>query len=136
MSEHDHLGSRPGPDLEDIPDIIRRLRERRDRHKQRGRAYRVVYAGAGFTVTLAGLIMFITPGPALVVVPIGLAMLALEFAWAERALHRAVIHAELAKRTAEEATRRQKILSGTATALGVGACVTAVLLWDIPMLPV
>jgi uncharacterized protein (TIGR02611 family) len=136
MSEHDHLGARPGPDFEDIPDIIRRLRERRARHKRRGRTYRIVYAIAGFTVTLIGLIMFVTPGPALVVIPIGLAMLALEFAWAERALHRAVIHAELAKRKAEQATRKEKVLSGIATALGVAAVLTAILLWDIPLVPV
>ncbi|MDZ7828697.1 MAG: PGPGW domain-containing protein [Halofilum sp. (in: g-proteobacteria)] len=41
----------------------------------------------GLTVVLIGLIMFVTPGPGLVVVPIGLAILAIEFVWARRLLH-------------------------------------------------
>jgi uncharacterized protein (TIGR02611 family) len=117
-------------------ELIRRLRERRDRHKERSRIYRAVFAVAGFTVTLAGVIMLVTPGPALVVIPVGLAMLALEFAWAERMLEQAVERAELAKRKAAEATPAQRILSGLATALAIGACVAAALIWDIPLLPV
>lgn len=41
----------------------------------------------GLTVALIGLIMFVTPGPGLVVLPLGLAILALEFVWARRLLH-------------------------------------------------
>ena len=40
----------------------------------------------GATVVLIGLIMLVTPGPALVVVPVGLAILAIEFTWARRLL--------------------------------------------------
>ena len=40
----------------------------------------------GLTVVLVGVVMFVTPGPGLVVVPIGLGILALEFAWARRLL--------------------------------------------------
>lgn len=49
-------------------------------------ARRIVVASVGATVVVIGLIMFVTPGPALVVVPLGLAILALEFAWARRLL--------------------------------------------------
>ena len=59
----------------------------------------------GATVTLAGIAMLVTPGPAFVIIPLGLAMLALEFAWAERLLDRALDQAEAAQRKAAEATR-------------------------------
>ncbi len=118
------------------PELIRRLIEQRERHKQRSRPYRLVFVAAGFTVTLAGLLMLVLPGPALVVIPIGLAMLALEFAWAERMLDVAIKRADAAKRKAAETSRTQRILGGIATALGVAAVVAAALVWDIPLLPV
>lgn len=49
-------------------------------------ARRIVVGVVGVTVVVVGLIMFVTPGPALIVVPLGLAILALEFAWARRLL--------------------------------------------------
>ena len=45
-------------------------------------ARRLVIAIIGTTVLLIGLILLVTPGPAFVVIPIGLAILATEFAWA------------------------------------------------------
>lgn len=42
----------------------------------------------GMTVVLIGVIMFFTPGPAVVVIPLGLGILALEFAWARLLLRR------------------------------------------------
>lgn len=116
--------------------LIASLSERRERHLQRGRLYRVMVAAAGATITLAGLVMFVTPGPALIVIPIGLAMLALEFAWAERLLERAVDRAEAAKQTAVEASRAQKVFGALATAAAAAAAVVAAVLWDIPLLPV
>ena len=47
-------------------------------------ARRVVIAVIGGTVLLIGIILLVTPGPAVVVIPIGLAILATEFAWARR----------------------------------------------------
>ena len=41
--------------------------------------------------------MLVTPGPAFVLIPIGLAMLALEFNWAERLLEKALEQAEKAR---------------------------------------
>ncbi|MEQ8821469.1 MAG: PGPGW domain-containing protein [Sumerlaeia bacterium] len=40
----------------------------------------------GFSTILVGLVMLVTPGPAVVVVPLGLAILAAEFLWAKRLL--------------------------------------------------
>jgi uncharacterized protein (TIGR02611 family) len=115
--------------------IKERLAERREEHLRRNRIYRLGFAIVGATVTLAGIAMLVTPGPAFVVIPIGLAMLALEFAWAERLLDRALDHADIAQRKAAGTTRRQRILGGVATALAVGAAVTAWLLWEIPLIP-
>ena len=116
--------------------LIAELQERRERHRQRGRFYRAAFVMAGVTVTLAGVAMLVTPGPALVVIPIGLAMLALEFAWAERLLERAVDRAEAAKKTATEASRAQKVFGVLATVTAIAAFVAAALVWDIPLLPV
>ncbi len=38
----------------------------------------------GSTVMLIGVVMLVTPGPAFVVIPLGLAILTIEFAWARR----------------------------------------------------
>lgn len=51
-------------------------------------ARRIVVAIVGFTVLLVGLALTVLPGPAFVVIPAGLAILALEFAWARRWLHK------------------------------------------------
>lgn len=45
-------------------------------------AKRIVITVVGFTVLLAGVIMIVLPGPAFVVIPVGLGILSLEFAWA------------------------------------------------------
>jgi len=42
----------------------------------------------GASVVLAGIVMLVTPGPAFVVIPAGLALLATEFLWARRLLAR------------------------------------------------
>jgi uncharacterized protein (TIGR02611 family) len=124
------------PPEQDQPEIIRRLAERRERHRERSKPYRALIVVAGFTVTLGGLIMLVTPGPALVVIPIGLALLALEFAWAERMLHYAIKRADSAKQRAERASRMERLLGAAATLLIIAAIVTGAWVWDIPLLPV
>jgi hypothetical protein len=52
--------------------------------------WRVLVAVVGATITLAGLVMIVTPGPGLVLVVLGLGILASEFAWARRLRDRAV----------------------------------------------
>ena len=117
------------------PRIVQRLEAQRERHRKRGFAVRVLYAVVGFTILIAGLVMLILPGPALVVIPIGLALLSLEFAWAEGLLDRALAQGEAAKRKAQETTRTQRILSAAATVLAIAALVAWGLLGDIPLLP-
>jgi tellurite resistance protein TerC len=45
-------------------------------------AKKILIGLMGGTVLLIGIIMIVTPGPAVVVIPVGLAILATEFAWA------------------------------------------------------
>ncbi len=45
-------------------------------------ARRIAIAVLGTTVLAIGIVMIIAPGPALIVIPIGLAILGIEFAWA------------------------------------------------------
>jgi uncharacterized protein (TIGR02611 family) len=42
----------------------------------------------GGTVLLLGIVLIVLPGPAFIVIPVGLAILATEFAWARRAIER------------------------------------------------
>ena len=51
-------------------------------------ARRVVILVLGSTVLLAGVAMLVLPGPAIVVIPVGLAILGIEFAWARRWLRK------------------------------------------------
>jgi uncharacterized protein (TIGR02611 family) len=52
---------------------------------------------AGFVLLLAGLLMMVLPGPGLLFIILGFAVLATEYVWAERALNMAKSKAEQAK---------------------------------------
>jgi uncharacterized protein (TIGR02611 family) len=49
---------------------------------------KIVIAILGVSVLLIGAAMIFLPGPAIVVIPVGLAILATEFAWAKVLLHK------------------------------------------------
>jgi uncharacterized protein (TIGR02611 family) len=117
------------------PKLIEKLEARRETHRERSRLFRIGFGIVGMLVLLGGLVMLVTPGPAFVLIPIGLAMLSLEFVWAERLLEKSLEQAQIAQEKAAQATRTQRILAGIATALAVAACVLAILWWDIPLLP-
>ena len=51
-------------------------------------ARRIVVAVVGATVLVIGVVMLVTPGPGLVFIPLGLAILSIEFAWARYWLRR------------------------------------------------
>ncbi len=51
-------------------------------------AKRAVIVVVGFTVLLIGIVMIALPGPAILIIPAGLAILATEFVWAKRLLHK------------------------------------------------
>lgn len=50
---------------------------------------KLIVAVIGGTIVLIGVALIVLPGPAFIVIPIGLAILATEFAWAQNALARA-----------------------------------------------
>jgi tellurite resistance protein TerC len=50
---------------------------------------RVIVSVVGATVLLIGIALLVLPGPAFVVIPVGLAILATEYAWARRWLKKA-----------------------------------------------
>ena len=138
QESHEPVRGRPEQEEEvsKVRQLFERLEERREAYAERGMAYRVVWTTAGFTVVLAGLAMLVLPGPALAVIPVGLAMLALQFAWAERLLEIAVDKAEAAGKTARETSAKQRVLGAVAIALAAGAAIAAAVAWDIPLLPV
>ncbi len=138
MSDREHLGSRPGPDREDIPDLIRKLRERKARHKERHIVHRAGVVALGCLLVLAGIVMSGpgVPGPGIATILLGLFFLALEFERAERLLERAIVWGERAAQRAERTSTRERVAAGIAGALALGAFAAAAILWDIPLLPV
>lgn len=117
--------------------------------RERGRIYRALHinpalsfvtkvtvAVVGTLVVAAGAVMFVTPGPAVVVIPIGLAILATEFAFARRWLERARQWALDAKERAEvldpKVRRRRLLLSATAVVVVAGGLAGYVAAYDWP----
>ena len=101
---------------------------------------KIVVGVVGTTVALVGLVMIVTPGPAFVLIPLGLAILATEFAFARRWLDWARDKATEAKRKSDEmdpaVRRRRLVLTGLAVPLVVGAGVWYVSVFDWPTLAV
>ncbi len=72
-------------------------------------ARRIAILAAGSTVLAVGIVMIVAPGPAIVVIPIGLAILGVEFAWAKTCLRRLRegISAQNAKQRSRRAERQR-----------------------------
>jgi uncharacterized protein (TIGR02611 family) len=118
------------------PTLVERLQAQRERHGRRPKPVRVLYVVAGFTVLAAGVAMLVAPGPAFVVIPVGLALLSLEFTWAERLLHTTIEKGEQARRRAARTTPTERALTAVATLLAAFAVVVWAVWGDIPLLPV
>lgn len=73
-------------------------------------ARRIVIGIVGGTLVLIGAVMIVTPGPALVVIPVGLAILSIEFAWARHWLKklRESISNQNSKRRSERAEQHRQ----------------------------
>jgi len=67
-------------------------------------ARRIVVGVVGATVLLLGLVMIVTPGPAIVVIPVGLTILSIEFTWARLWLKR--LRKTISRRNSIERNRR------------------------------
>jgi tellurite resistance protein TerC len=61
-------------------------------------AKRLIIAVIGFTVLLIGLAIIVLPGPAIIVIPIGLGILATDFIWAKRLFDKVKSNASNVKR--------------------------------------
>jgi uncharacterized protein (TIGR02611 family) len=89
-------------------------------------AKRIAVLVIGFVVLGAGIAMLALPGPGLIVILLGLAILATEFAWAERALDRTT--ARVATAATGVTSKRNGRLALAASGLGLvvgGALVAA-----------
>ena len=62
---------------------------------------RLIVGVVGFTIVLVGIALLVLPGPAFIVIPIGLAILATEFVWARKLLKKV-------KYQIERATKHKK----------------------------
>jgi len=74
---------------------------------------RLSVAALGFTVLAVGLVLLVTPGPGLLVIIAGLAILAHEFAWAAVALEKARARAAQARAAAMRRAPRRTQPPGT-----------------------
>jgi uncharacterized protein (TIGR02611 family) len=71
--------------------------------------YATVVVGA--LIFLGGIVMLVTPGPAFVLIPIGLAIMSFEFDWAARLLERSLVEADRAAERARNTTPRQRAIT-------------------------
>ena len=128
------------PDAEhadDTPELLLKLRERKERHKQRHPIHRAGVVVLGVLVVLAGIVMSGPgiPGPGIATILVGLALLALEFDRAERLLERAIIWGDQVKDRAEESSTAERVALGFFAAIALAAFVVAAILWNIPLVP-
>ena len=67
-----------------------RLRGQQEAYKKLHLVFRLIIITLGFLVLLVGILMLVLPGPAFLFIPVGLAILSLEFLWAEKLLLTAI----------------------------------------------
>src|SRR5687767_6628768 len=104
------------------------VKERRERHRERSKVVRAAVVIVGFLIVLVGLAMIPLPGPGLLVVAAGLAVLALEFVWAERLLEQTIDRMSDATDRVKRASRAQQAFLVVIGALAAVAALTAVYL--------
>ena len=126
------------PSADDRPQLLVKLQERKERHKQRHIVHRAGVVVLGLLIVLAGIVMSGpgVPGPGIAVILIGLGFLALEFDRAERLMERVIIWADSAAIRAEQTSKAQRVIGGAIAAVAVAAFVVAAILWDIPLVPI
>jgi len=75
-------------------------------------ARRVVIGLVGTTIMLIGIALIVLPGPAFLLIPLGLAILGIEFAWARHWLRVVKRRAKDIKQSAENIKRKTGNLMG------------------------
>ena len=105
---------------DDTKEVLRRrVRQVEAFYRGRGRVVRALWFLMAITILLLGLAMTVLPGPAIVVIPVGLGMLAAQFSWARRLV-------DVAIDRGVNTSRRLDRMKRSRTALGVAAVVCAV----------
>ena len=61
----------------------------------------------GISIVLIGCVLFFTPGPAIIVIPVGLAVLATEFIWAKKLLKKFKETTSSITQSAKDAIRKK-----------------------------
>jgi len=96
-------------------------------------AFRVVWVASAVLVMIVGALIFPLPGPGpLILIPAGLAMLALEFEWAERLLEWALVQANRATSSLPLWAKITLVAVGVAA---ITAFFVATYYVDVPILP-
>ncbi|WP_018657787.1 PGPGW domain-containing protein [Actinomadura flavalba] len=132
INQHDDLPPAGPPAKVDIRagrfSRLSRIREVIRRNALLNTTWRIGVFTVGITVLTGGLIMMVTPGPGLLGIVVGLAILGTEFAWARRALHRAKAAADRAKEKAlDPRKKRRNTILAVIGGILVGALVIAYL---------
>src|SRR4029453_636788 len=109
----------PAPD--DRPELLVKLQEQKERHKQRNIFQRVAIVVLGVLIVFAGILLSLpgVPGPGILTIIFGVGFLALEFDWAERLLERVILWGDRTAERAENATMKERIVTGVVTVLVV-----------------
>ncbi|HLN77120.1 MAG TPA: PGPGW domain-containing protein [Nocardioidaceae bacterium] len=97
---------------------------------------KLIVTSLGTLVLVAGIIMMVTPGPGIVGIALGLAILSTEYEWADRWLVKAREKAHQARLRAEamdpKVRRRRVLLTGLAVLAVAAAVVAYVVAYDWP----
>jgi uncharacterized protein (TIGR02611 family) len=109
MTPPEHA-TQPAPEMRNQPDVppVVEIAQRTYARRVLRHARRLIVAVIGSTVVLIGVALIVLPGPAILVIPLGIAILATEFVWAKRLLDRARAEAGRAGRAVRARWPRQR----------------------------
>lgn len=103
---------------------LRQLHDRLHANPALALTTKIVVTAVGVLVILAGFLMMVAPGPGIVAVILGLAILSTEWDWADRWLRKAKAQAKRAKERAEQMdprVRRRRLLVAGAVMIVLAA---------------
>jgi hypothetical protein len=107
--------------------IHRRVDEVQRVYHRHGRVAHALWLVAAIVVIVAGLVMIVLPGPAIIVIPVGIAMLAVRFRWAQWLLNKTIDVGVMLHRRFSRATVGVRLVTAAAAAAVAVAVTLAVL---------
>lgn len=111
---------------QELKDLIHaRAQAVQERYHRQGRVFQVVWLVAAFVVIAVGVALLVLPGPGILVLSIGVAMLAARFRWAQALLRATIEHGVAFQRRVAKASPAVKVAS---TLVGVAAVAAVALL--------